>query len=95
MKRLALLCALILPAVAGAEPWQPPAHRYQPDSGRPAQARITMGEAMGRVQQAFGGRIIQAQPARVNGREGYRIKVLSARGEVRVVYVDGETGFIQ
>lgn len=95
MKRLALLCALILPAVAAAEPWQPPAHRHLSESGRPSQARITMGDAMNRVQRTFGGRIIQAQPASVNGREGYRIKVLTARGEVRVVYVDGETGDMQ
>lgn len=95
MKRLALLCALILPAVAAAEQWQAPAHRLQPESVRPTQPRITMGDAMNRVQRAFGGRIIQAQPASVNGREGYRIKVLTAHGEVRVVHVDGETGFIQ
>jgi uncharacterized membrane protein YkoI len=95
MKRLALLCALILPAIAAAEPWQPPAHRFQADSGRPAQPRITMGDAMNMVQRTFGGRIIQAQPASVNGHEGYRIKVLTARGEVRVVYVDGETGAIR
>ncbi|MFA5241478.1 MAG: PepSY domain-containing protein [Sulfuricella sp.] len=95
MKRLALLCALILPAVAAAELWQAPAHRLQAEGGRPAQARITMGDAMNKVQQAFGGRVIQAQPASVNGREGYRIKVLTSRGEVRVVYVDGETGAIQ
>ena len=95
MKRLALLCALILPAVAAAEPWQPPAHRHQPESGRPAQPRINMGDAMERVVRATGGRVIQAQPAAVNGHEGYRIKVLTARGEVRVVYVDSETGAMQ
>ncbi|MDO8890775.1 MAG: PepSY domain-containing protein [Sulfurimicrobium sp.] len=95
MKHLALLCALILPTVATAEPWQPQAHRHQTESGHTAEARITMGDAMKKVQQTFGGRVIQAQPASVNGHEGYRIKVLSARGEVRVVYVDGETGAIQ
>jgi uncharacterized membrane protein YkoI len=96
MKRLALLCALALPVAAMAQPWHPPAqHHYQAESGRPAQPRITMGDAMNRVQQAFGGRIVQAQPASVDGHAGYRIKVLTTRGEVRVVYVDGETGAIQ
>jgi hypothetical protein len=54
-----------------------------------------MGDAMERVARTTGGRVIQAQPATVNGHEGYRIKVLTARGEVRVVYVDGETGAMQ
>ena len=95
MIRLALLCTLLPPAIAAAAPLQPPAHRFQADSGRPAQPRITMGDAMSRVQRTFGGRIIQAQPASVNGHEGYRIKILTARGEVRVVHVDGETGAMQ
>lgn len=96
MKHFILLCTLLLlPDLVGAEPWRPPVHRHQAESGLPAQARITMGDAMNRVQRAFGGRIIQAQPASVNGHEGYRIKILTARGEVRVVYVDGETGEMQ
>lgn len=95
MKRLALLCALLLPAVVAAEPWRPPAHLQQAENRRPPQARITMGDAMNMVQRTFGGRVIQAQPAIVNGHEGYRIKILTARGEVRVVYVDGETGAMQ
>ena len=95
MKRLVLLCALILPAVVAAQPWQVPAPRYQTESGRAAQPRISMGDAMERVVRTTGGRVIQAQPATVNGHEGYRIKVLTARGEVRVVYVDGETGAMQ
>ena len=95
MKHFVLLCALLLPAIAVAEPSQSPAQRHPSESGRPAQARITMGDAMNRVQQAFGGRVIQAQPASVNGHEGYRIKILTSRGEVRVVHVDGETGAMQ
>lgn len=95
MKRLVLLCALLAPAFAMAgESWNPSAPIRLADAGRP-QARISMGEAMERVAQALGGRVIQAQPAAVNGHEGYRIKVLTARGEVRVVYVDGETGEMQ
>lgn len=90
-----LLCALLIPATVAAEPWYPPSHRQQDDSRRPAQARIPMGDAMNMVQRAFGGRVIQAQSASVNGHAGYRIKVLTARGEVRVVYVDGETGEFQ
>lgn len=93
MKHLALLCALLLPGIASADPWQPPARRSQ--SEHAIQPRISMGDAMAMVQRAFGGRVMQAQPASVNGQPGYRIKILTAHGEVRVVHVDGETGAMQ
>lgn len=95
MKRFALLCALLLPIFTMAgEIGRPHSPIHLAEAGR-AQPRISMGEAMERVAQALGGRVVQAQPATVNGREGYRIKVLTVRGEVRVVYVDGETGALQ
>ena len=95
MKRFALLCALLLPIFAMAgEHWRPSSSIHLAEAGR-AQPRISMGDAMERVARATGGRVIQAQPAMVNGHEGYRIKVLTARGEVRVVYVDGESGAMQ
>lgn len=95
MKRFALLCALLLPILASAgETWRPHSPVHLAETAR-AQPRVSMGEAMERVVRAFGGRVIQAQPATVNGHEGYRIKVLTARGEVRVVYVDGESGEMQ
>jgi hypothetical protein len=50
--------------------------------------RLTLEQAVGRVQQATGGRVLDARD------EGnvYRIKVLTPRGEVRVVLVDPRTG---
>lgn len=60
-----------------------------------AQPRITMGDAMEMVQRRTGGRILVAQAVRVEGRLMYRIKVLTARGEVRIYFVDAETGAIQ
>lgn len=65
------------------------------EARRPPQGRISMGEAMEVVQRTTGGRVLQAQPATVNGHEGYRIKVLTSRGEVRVVHVDAVTGAMQ
>lgn len=95
MKRFALLCALFVPLFAMAgESLRAPVPIHLAEAGH-AQPRISMGDAMNMVQRAFGGRVLQAQPASVNGHEGYRIKVLTARGEVRVVYVDGETGAMQ
>lgn len=95
MKTLALFLVLLLsgPAVAG-EPWNHP-RRFAPETSRPAMARISMGDAMEMVTRATGGRVVLAQPSSMNGREGYRIKVVTRHGEVRVVYVDSETGAMQ
>lgn len=95
MKRFALLCALFMPIFTMAgESWSSHSPIHLAEAGR-TQPRISMGDAMERVARATGGRVIQAQPATVNAHEGYRIKVLTAHGEVRVVYVDGETGAMQ
>jgi uncharacterized iron-regulated membrane protein len=51
-------------------------------------ARLTLEQAVDRVQQATGGRVLDARDA--GG--VYRIKVLTPRGEVRVVLVDPRTG---
>jgi len=62
-----------------------------PQSFAPAtaqRARITLEQAADTVARATGGRILDAKAV---GRE-YRIKVLTRRGEVRVYYVDAETG---
>lgn len=63
--------------------------------GGDRERRINMGDAMELVQRHTGGRVIQAQPAVRGGREGYRIKVLTPRGEVRVMFVDAETGSME
>jgi uncharacterized membrane protein YkoI len=51
-------------------------------------ARLSLEQAAEAVARSTGGRILDAKAV---GRE-YRIKVLTRRGEVRVVYVDAETG---
>lgn len=50
--------------------------------------RVSMEEAIVSVQRATGGKVLDAK----RRDDGYRIKVLTRRGEVRVVYVDGRTG---
>lgn len=93
MKRLlpaaALVCLTLLPDPAEADRnrWardEPPA--YAPHSTR--DARISLEQAIRSVQRATGGRVLDARE--VPG--GYRIKVLTQRGEVRVVHVDAQTG---
>lgn len=59
------------------------------------EARISMGDAMDMVQSQTGGRILLAQPANMDGRAGYRIKVLTRRGDVRVFFVDANSGSIE
>jgi hypothetical protein len=62
-----------------------------PQSFAPATAqrqRISLEQAVQTVARTTGGRILDAKAV---GNE-YRIKVLTKRGEVRVVYVDAETG---
>lgn len=91
MKYLFLMCALALPGLASAgQTWRQPLHLAA--GGERGQTRISMADAMQRVAGATGGRVLQAQPVNLNGREAYRIKVLTQRGEVRVVHVDAETG---
>lgn len=60
------------------------------DAGK--QARVSLDEATERVQKNTGGRVLSAQTVREEGRDLYRIKVLTRQGEVRIVYVNPATG---
>lgn len=60
------------------------------DSGK--QARVSLDEAADRVQKNTGGRVLSAQAVREEGRDLYRIKILTRQGEVRIVYVNPATG---
>ena len=53
-----------------------------------ADRRISLEQAIDSVQRATGGRVLDAKDL---GSQ-YRIKVLTRRGEVRVVIVDARTG---
>jgi len=83
-----LLCALLQPA---AQAFDSPSGQWQlAQAGRPA--GLTLSEAADLVQKRTGGRILSAQALREQGRDRYRIKVLTPQGEVRVVLVDAATG---
>lgn len=56
------------------------------------QSRLSLSEAADLVQRQRGGRVLAAQAVREQGREIYRIKILTAQGEVRIVLVDAATG---
>jgi len=91
--RLALALALsggaMISAHAGSDRWYKDAREAQGFSAhRMAQQRITLQQAIDIVQRATGGRVLDAK----EGNGQYRIKVLTRNGEVRVVYVDAQTG---
>jgi len=83
------LASLGPPAQAAEERWLRDAdgsHGFAPY--RVAERRVTLAQAIEAVQRATGGKVLDAKD--LGGQ--YRIKVLTRSGEVRVVYVDAETG---
>jgi uncharacterized membrane protein YkoI len=86
---LALSGGAIVSAHAGSTRWYQDAHEPHAFSAhRVAQQRVTLQQAIDIVQRATGGRVLDAK----EGNGQYRIKVLTRNGEVRVVYVDAQTG---
>lgn len=83
-----LLIALGPVSLAQASPW-----RHQELLA--ADAKISLDEAVRRVQAATGGRVVSAAPARRGDREGYRVRVLLEGGRVVTYFVDGESGAMQ
>ncbi len=92
----ALLALLAAPAHADRERgrWRTPDVRAEepsslaPPSSVTRPARVTMEEAIDTVQRTTGGKVLDAR----RRDDAYRIKILTRRGEVRVVYVDARTG---
>jgi uncharacterized membrane protein YkoI len=96
----AILAALLFTALAasapdaraGRERWLPDVGQAQGFAARSvAERRISLEQAVAIVQQQTGGRVLDA---REQG-NGYRVKVLTRRGEVMVVFVDAHTGAIR
>ena len=58
----------------------------------PAWADIDRDAAAGIVQKASGGRVLSVDKVERDGRSVWRVKVLSASGEVKVVLVDAASG---
>jgi uncharacterized membrane protein YkoI len=86
---LALALAAALPTAHARDRWNPSDDGHDSYAPRStAERRITLEQAVDRVQRATGGRVLDAREAG----DGYRVKVLTRRGEVRVVYVDARTG---
>lgn len=61
----------------------------------PASAAVGRDAAAAIAQRATGGRVLAVEQADAGGRAVWRVKVLTPRGEVRVLLVDVATGQTQ
>ena len=74
----ALLALLALGVLASSDAWADRfPHSGPRDGGLPASVR--------RIQRETGGEVLKAQPIERDGREVYRVKVLTPQGRIRVV----------
>jgi uncharacterized membrane protein YkoI len=58
----------------------------------PAWADVSRDDAAAVAQRASGGRVLSVDSAQSGGRPAWRVKVVTARGEVRVILVDAASG---
>ena len=61
-------------------------------SGLPAWADVSRDDAAAVAQRETGGRVLAVERADAGGRAVWRVKVVTPRGDVRVVLVDMATG---
>ena len=64
-------------------------------AGLPAWAAASRDDAAATAQRESGGRVLSVDRADSGGRAVWRVKVVTARGEVRVILVDVATGRTQ
>ena len=58
-------------------------------------ASLSLNDATELVQKRTGGRVLAAQEVREQERAMYRIKIITPQGEVRIVFVDAQTGSVE
>jgi uncharacterized membrane protein YkoI len=58
----------------------------------PAWADVSRDEAAAVAQRVISGRVLAVERAQVAGKPVWRVKILSAQGEVRIVVVDVASG---
>lgn len=61
-------------------------------SALPAWADISRDQAAAVAQRVASGRVLAVERAEVGGKPVWRVKILSAQGEVRIVVVDAASG---
>ena len=60
--------------------------------GTPAWADVSRDQAAAVAQQVSGARVLSVEKAERDGRLVWRVKVLSAQGEVKVILIDAASG---
>lgn len=81
---------------AQSAPPHPPPRQQQPPPPQREHGQDARGQGQGlpdsvrRVERQTGGEVLRAEPMQRDGREVYRLKVLTADGRVRVVQDDPE-----
>jgi hypothetical protein len=83
-----LLHSILLIGTGSVWAQAPPPHAPQPSPAQPKSNRSTLPESVRRVERQTGGEVLRAEPMQRDGREVYRLKVLTADGRVRVVQDD-------
>lgn len=85
------ICAAPLQAEAGAVYDR---DHFHPGYLRVQQKEISRDQAAAIVKQRYGGKILAISEAQRDGRSVYRVKGLSDKSQVYVVYVDKQSGRI-
>lgn len=95
MKRflLGLIVLSTLPFTTWAGEYED--RRYSRPEEQSAPPRYAIGQATDMVQRNTGGRVVGANPVNVQGRDAYRMKVLTPQGEVRIIHVNPATGKVE
>jgi len=57
-----------------------------------AWADLSRDDAAAAAQRSVGGRVLSVEKADAGGRAAWRVKIVTARGEVRVVLIDATSG---
>jgi hypothetical protein len=69
-------------------PHAPPPQRQSPPAQRDHGQQGGLPDSVRRVERQTGGEVLRAEPMQRDGREVYRLKVLTADGRVRVMQDD-------
>ena len=57
-----------------------------------AWADLSRDDAAAAAQRALGGRVLSVDKADAGGHAAWRVKIVTAKGEVRVILIDAATG---
>ena len=75
-------------AQSGPPPHAPPQRQDPPAQDRDRGSHGGMNDSVRRVERQTGGEVLRAEPMQRDGREVYRLKVLTSDGRVRVMQDD-------